>query len=131
VSDLTDVQKQQIGSALGKRKEALIAEIRSELQRAGHEHFADLAGEVADPGDASVADMLIDEGIAIVSRQVQELADVETAQKRLASPNFGECEECGGEIGFERLMVAPNASRCIECQTQHEKTFAHNVSSKL
>lgn len=131
MSNLTDVQKQQIGEALSKRKEALLAEIRLELQRAGHEHFADLAGEVADPGDASVADMLIDEGIATVRRQVGELADVEAAQKRLAAPSFGECAECGSDIGFERLMVTPNAIRCIDCQSQHEKTFAHNVSPKL
>lgn len=131
MSSLTDVQKQQIADALAKRKEELRAEIRTELQRAGHEHFADLAGEVADPGDSSVADMLVDKGIAIVSRQVKELADVEAAQKRMANPNFGECEECGGEIGFERLMATPNATRCIECQTQYEKIFAHNEVPKL
>lgn len=131
MSNLTDVQKQQIVDALLKRKDELRAEIRTELQRAGHEHFADLAGEVADSGDSSMADMLVDKGIAIVSRLVEELAGMEVAEKRLASPEFGECEECGSDIGFERLMAAPYATRCIACQAQHEKTFAHNGAPKL
>lgn len=131
MSNLTDIQKQQITDALLKRKAELSAEIRNEMQRAGHEHFTDLTGEVADPGDSSVADMLVDKGIATVSRQVEELAELEAAQQRMASPEFGECTECGSDIGFERLMAAPNAVRCIACQEQHEKTFAHSGAPKL
>ncbi len=128
---LSDTQKRQIAEALVRRRDELCSDIRDELQRSGNEHFTDLAGEVSDPGDSSVADMLMDKGITIISRQVDELAQVEAAQHRLASPDFGICQECGVDIGFQRLMIEPQATRCVECQSQHEKTFAHNGAPKL
>jgi len=131
MSALTAEQKQQISQRLETRRAELCEEIRSELERSGHEHFADLAGEVTDAGDASVADMLVDKGVAFVSRQVEELTQVEHALKHLGDEAFGECVECGDEIGFERLMAQPAASRCIVCQGEHEKRFAHEATPKL
>lgn len=131
MSKLSDTQQQQITEALARRRAELCAEIRAELERSGHEHHADLAGEVSDAGDSSVADMLLDRDIAIIRRQVEELAGVETAQQRIGSDTFGECTECGEEIGFQRLLAAPQATRCIDCQSRHEKTFAHSGAPKL
>ncbi|GBG15190.1 RNA polymerase-binding transcription factor DksA [Novimethylophilus kurashikiensis] len=131
MSNLTELQKQQIAQAIQERKQALREDIRDELARSGQERFADLAGEVADAGDASVADLLMDENMTLVSRQVQEFSELETAQQRLDTPEFGECAECGSEIGFQRLLAAPNATRCIDCQSQHEKTFAHSEAPRL
>jgi DnaK suppressor protein len=131
MSELSSTQKQQIADTLASRRAELCGEIRSELERSGHEHFADLAGEVADAGDSSVADMLVDHEIAIISRQVEELAQVELAQQHIGTAEFGECQDCGAEIGFPRLMAAPHATRCIGCQTQHEKMFAHEGMPRL
>ncbi len=131
MSQLTSSQKQQIIDTLAARRKQLCSEIQNELQRSGHEHFADLAGEVADAGDASVADMLVDHEIAIVRRQVEELTLVETAQKRVNAEDFGECEECGAEIGLNRLLAVPHATRCITCQGQHEKMYAHESTPRM
>ncbi len=128
---LTDAQKQQVTSALAARRAQLTEEIRAELERSGHQHFADLAGEVTDAGDASVADMLVDQDIAIVRRQVEELTQIEAAQKRVADADYGECEACGTAIGLPRLLAVPHATRCIGCQSQHEKMYAHENTPKL
>lgn len=128
---LSSEQKQQIQTALAARRDQLSQEIRSELMRSGHEHFADLAGEVPDVGEASVADMLVDQEFAIVSRQMDELSQVVAAQKRLSEALYGECDECGAEIGLQRLLAVPHATRCIACQGQHEKMFAHESTPKL
>ena len=124
-------QKQQIVDALNARQAELAAEIRGELERSGHEHFADLAGEVADAGDASVADMLIDHDIAVIRRQVEELTQVEAAKARVDAEDFGDCEECGADIGVPRLLAVPHATRCIGCQGQHEKMYAHESTPKM
>ena len=70
MSKLSKDQRQEIKAKLAQRKSELVAEIREELKRSGHEHFADLAGEVTDAADSSVADMLVDRDIAIISAQV-------------------------------------------------------------
>jgi DnaK suppressor protein len=131
VPELTPEQKQHIASTLAQRRSQLIDEIRGELARAGHQHFADLAGEVTDAGDASVADLLVDQDIALVGRQVKELTQIETAQKRLNGAEYGACEACGAEIGVPRLLAVPFATRCIGCQEQHDKMFSHESTPKL
>jgi len=131
MNELTAEQGQQIGAKLSARRAELLEEIRGELERSGHEHFQDLAGEVADVGDASVADMLMDLDIAMVKRQVEELLQVEQAQKRFVTATLNTCEQCGEEIGFARLMASPIATRCIGCQEQHERFYGHEETPKL
>jgi RNA polymerase-binding protein DksA len=131
MADLTDEQLAQIKAVLHRRYLELREEIRSELERSGNEHYADLAGSVADPGDESVADMLVDVDAALVHRQVREIREVEETLKRLAEQDFGDCIECGGEIGFERLLAYPTARRCVRCQSLHEKTYSHEPNPTL
>lgn len=128
---LSTEQMRQVRAALALRRKELIEEIRSELERSGSQHFSDLAGEVADVGDSSVADMLVDQDIAMVRRQVEELTAIEASQHRASSEDFGACEECGAEIGIKRLLAVPHATRCIACQGQHEKMFAHEATPKF
>ncbi|SDA14361.1 transcriptional regulator, TraR/DksA family [Nitrosospira sp. Nsp18] len=131
MAKLTDDQLAQLKAALQQRYLELREEIRAELEHSGNQHYADLAGSVADPGDASVADMLVDLNANLVDRQVNEIREVEATLKRLAELNFGDCIECGGEIGFERLMAYPTAQRCVRCQELREKTYSHENKPTL
>ena len=131
MAGLTDEELAQLKARLQQRYLELREEVRGELERSGDQHYVDLAGSVADPGDDSVADMLLDLNAAIVDRQVREMREVEATLKRLAELNFGDCIECGGEIGFARLMAYPTAQRCIRCQELHEKTYSHENSPTL
>jgi DnaK suppressor protein len=131
MSELTKDQKRQLQEQLASRHRELRAEIHGELERSGFQHFRDMAGEVSDLGDASVADMLVDFDIGMVKRQIEELTLVEQAQKRLNAQNSNVCQECGNEIDFARLMANPVATRCIACQEQHEKFYQHEDMPKL
>ena len=131
MAKLTDDQLAQLKAALQQRYLELREEIRSELENSGNQHYADLAGSVADPGDASVADMLVDLNANLVDRQVNELREVEATLKRIAELDFGDCIKCGGEVGFERLMAYPTAQRCVRCQELHEKTYSHENNPTL
>ena len=59
MAKLSDEQLAQLKAMLQNRYLELREEVRDELERSGNEHYADLAGSVADPGDESVADMLV------------------------------------------------------------------------
>jgi len=37
------------------------------------------------------------------------------------SGDYGICEDCGEEIGIERLKVHPISARCVDCREQLEK----------
>lgn len=131
MAQFTEEQLAQLKTRLQQRYLELREEVRGELERSGDQRYIDLAGDVADPGDESVADMLVDVDAALVDRQVTEMREVEAALKRLADLDFGDCIECGGEIGFERLMAYPTARRCVRCQALHEKTYAHENKPTL
>jgi DnaK suppressor protein len=131
MAQFTDEELAQLKARLQQRYLELREEVRGELERSGDERYVDIAGSVADPGDDSVADMLLDLNAAIVDRQVREMREVEATLKRLAELDFGDCIECGGEIGFDRLMAYPTAQRCIRCQELHEKTYSHENSPTL
>jgi DnaK suppressor protein len=43
------------------------------------------------------------------------------ARDRHAKGAYGVCEDCGREIGDERLAALPDATRCVSCQAGWEK----------
>jgi DnaK suppressor protein len=123
-SALSDRQRLDLGRKLQARRVALREEIRRELLRTENETYGELAGRVHDEGDASVADLLADINIAIISNQVRELRGIEEALQRMHSGAYGTCKDCIGPIEPERLAAHPSATRCYTCQTRHEKTHA-------
>lgn len=62
----------------------------------------------------TAAKLAEDEREAALERHRQEMRSVQ------ASPD-GSCLECGLPIPSGRLAVWPNAARCVECQTDHER----------
>ena len=123
---LTKQQLAHLGCVLAERQQMLVGEVRAMLEQSGNETYLELAGSVTDAGDESVADVLADLGAAQIHRHVQELRDVEAAQVRLRASEYGVCVDCGGEILYLRLSAYPTAQRCIQCQRQREKSYAHD-----
>ena len=113
------------------RRTALQAEAHADADKARGESYAELAGDVADEGDASVADLLTDIDNAELSRDLSELRALEAALERFADGSYGSCIDCGQDIGLERLKAEQSALRCIDCQRMHEKTFAQPDRPRL
>lgn len=105
---------------LRERWDQLREETRETLLRAQSEGYADIAGRVSDLEDQSLADLLVDLNLAEVTRDVEEIRDVERALRRLALGTYGTCVSCGQPIERERLEVNPTANRCAACQRAYE-----------
>jgi RNA polymerase-binding transcription factor len=121
---------------LARRLESLNDEVREKIRGtlsplAAEQKHIDLSGMVYDPGDESVARLL--EGLDHVQleRSLRELREVEAARTRRANGDINRCVECGGEIGYERLRAFPVATRCIRCQTLHERRYRSEATPKL
>jgi RNA polymerase-binding transcription factor DksA len=128
---LTPEQLGKLRAMIDERREALESEIHRDAARSRDEPYRLLAGEVSDTGDAASADLISDVDNAELSRDLQELRALETAQERIDSGSYGSCLDCGGEIEFERLLAQPTALRCFDCERVHERTYAHTSRSKL
>ena len=128
---LTPRQIEELKGLIARRRDALVAELQRDAGRARDESFGELAGTTPDIGDESVAALLADLDQSELSRDLEELRGLEAARKRLADGGYGVCIDCGADIEFNRLKAAPGASRCIGCQTHHEKTFAGGAGRSL
>jgi RNA polymerase-binding protein DksA len=111
-----------------ERQRLLVGEVNDQRSQAADD---DAIGGVGDAGDESVARMATDLHLQEAGRDLEELRDIEAALQRIADGSYGDCEQCGTEIGYPRLEVQPTATRCIQCQAQFEKTHAHKNTPTL
>ena len=124
-------QKQRLEHKLRSRQATLRAEIRAALLASSEERHRELAGMVHDAADDSVADLLMDVNLKGLDRDTQELNAVNAALARLAQGTYGVCVDCGGDIGYQRLEVQLGATRCIDCETRHERQYSHERGPTL
>ena len=99
-------------------------EIRLELLRSDDQHFIDLAGQVHDLEDESVADLLVDLNLAIIDMHIQEIRDIDASLIRIALGSYGVCIDCEIDIAVERLHAYLTAKRCTPCQSVYERNHA-------
>lgn len=108
-----------------------LALLRAELVAEAQELRADLtdsetdiAGLISDSGDGS-GDDIVDIGSKtfereqdmFVAAQVEEsLRQIARAIARIDDGTYGVCEECGQQIGRERLEAFPRATLCMGCK---------------
>lgn len=114
-----------------RRRAALRAEVERGLDRVRNDGIDQIVGAVPDPGDESVQNLIQDLDQADTTRDLSELRTLDAARARIDEGSYGTCAECGQDIGFERLRANPGALRCIQCQTQFEKTHAGQTRTSL
>jgi len=123
MANFTEDQLRQLKAALHKRYLELQEEVRCELGHSSEEQGIDLTEYLNTIPD--------DIDTALVDRQIIEMRELEMSEKYLMDLEFGDCIDCGNEIGFDRLIVYPSAQRCIQCQSQFEKAFPQEATPSL
>jgi RNA polymerase-binding protein DksA len=128
---LTRSQTEELKAELEHRRSALLDEFRQDLHRMRQDGLDHVVGAVPDPGDEAVQSLIQDLDQAEASRDLWELRILEAARERIAEGSYGVCTSCGQDIAYERLRANPAAERCIQCQTQFEKTHASQGRTSL
>ncbi len=116
---LTAGQRALLEAALVQRQHELdrrLAEHHDGLSRVAH------AREVLlqDGDDAPQRENARATDLAVTDMETQELGAVSQALKRVHSPDYGVCVDCGEDIPFDRLKVEAWALRCVGCESAHE-----------
>jgi DnaK suppressor protein len=73
------------------------------------------------PADKATVRLLNDLALEAAGHQAAQMQILRRALAKFDEGSYGECEVCGGEIGFSRLQARPEARLCITCQTRAEK----------
>jgi RNA polymerase-binding transcription factor DksA len=113
------------------QREALLRAAHDELVRWGEHPLGEIAGEVPDAGDDSVAALLTDIDHTAMQRHVGTIRDIDTALARIRDREYAVCADCGDDIALARLSAFPTATRCVRCQERRERTFAHPQAHSL
>jgi DnaK suppressor protein len=101
----------------------LLEERRHELL-AGASRTVDGMGEnreqFPDPTDRASLEGNRNLLLRIRDRERKLISKIDEAMARIDDGSYGKCEECGGEIGIERLKARPVTTLCIECKSLQE-----------
>ena len=125
-------QRVEIERLMRERRAKVAAELQKDVEKVRGEQYCELAGSPAtDTAECATADLLSDLDNAELSRDLIELRELDAALARLAEHDYGACFDCGADIGYARLSAQPTATRCLDCQRVHEKTYMHPSESKL
>lgn len=117
---LTPAQRQPLRAALLARRAALADQRSAHLD--GHsraEHARELL--LQDGDDATQRDAEREVDFARTDRDAVVLAEIDQALARLDAGRYGLCADCGEAIALARLQSAPQALRCIACESAHER----------
>ena len=88
------------------------------------------SGDAADIANIEINQSKIQK---IGKRETYLLKKIELALSKIDDGTFGECENCGEQIGVPRLMARPVAQLCIDCKTEqenHEKRFSNKEEAE-
>jgi RNA polymerase-binding transcription factor DksA len=118
---LTKVQIAELKRRLEERAAQLRHEIDEYRDGGSGKHEAAAVAAERDHADVAFATAAATVDRVQLARDVEELRDVEAAQARIRTSSYGECIDCGEDVGYERLKVWPTAKRCHDCQHDHEQ----------
>jgi DnaK suppressor protein len=80
-------------------------------------------GDLIDELDQAQREISASSYYPIIERKIKELKKIDLLIKRMSKEEkFGLCEECGKQIPKKRLLVVPEATLCVSCQRELEKT---------
>jgi len=116
----TTPEKEQYQKLLLHRSAALTATLRDALRAGERGDAAGRGGEVHDWKDDAFAELLKNTQNTELAHLQAELAAVRAALRRIEDGTYGECSDCGRDIGRARLQVQPSAPRCLSCQQKAE-----------
>ncbi len=132
MSHLDPQAKQAIRDALQQQRDFLVERLRAGLSEREQNQFSAVLGRsTGDSSDEALATSLGDLSAARQALEMRQFHALDDAARRLDNPDFGLCEDCGGEIPLARLIANPGAVRCIACQASHERTHAGMAHGSL
>jgi DnaK suppressor protein len=106
-----------------RQREALLQQLE---QLRGGSNRVDAASEILQQQGDPHAQVFSERELELIldDRETSEIRAIDAALERIEAGTYGECVDCGVQIPDQRLLVAPEAARCVGCQGKFEQS--HN-----
>src|SRR2546429_3470599 len=111
----------ELRKMLEDRRRQIQAEVQGKMRGVREEGtWGGKLNEVLDAVESAEADIQEDLEFALVQMKSETLNKINDALGRLDQGTYGNCFECGDEIGEKRLRALPFAVRCKDCEEARE-----------
>jgi RNA polymerase-binding transcription factor DksA len=128
---LTQEQKAALKEQLTARRADLFEEIRTKMAESRAHTGTGQVDQWSEAGEAALATLIASTDFEMARRDIEEVREVNVALARIDERDFGECEDCGSSIGYERLHAYPSAIRCVHCQGAFEQRRGRGRGASL
>jgi DnaK suppressor protein len=100
---------------LDERRQELMTEASRTVDGMGEnrEQFPDPTDRASLEGNRNLT-------LRIRDRERKLITKIDEALGRIEDGSYGKCEECGQDIGMERLRARPVTTLCIDCKSLQE-----------
>jgi DnaK suppressor protein len=99
-------ERKQLVHQLDELGAAESGDLRSDIDFGGS--FADAASVTAERTEV----------LGLVESLKSQLDDVDTALAHIAAGTYGSCDNCGNDIGADRLEFRPASVLCVNCKSK-------------
>jgi DnaK suppressor protein len=113
---LTPEQLQTIKAILEEQLASILDQSRDAVN-----NLVEVREQDADPLDLAITESNREWTLRLADRERQLITKIRRSLERMHDGEYGTCESCGNEIGFNRLMARPVANLCIDCKTEAEQ----------
>jgi RNA polymerase-binding transcription factor len=111
----------ELRQMLDERRREIHAQVQGKMRGVREEGaWGGKLNEVLDTVESAEADIQEDLEFALVQMKSETLNKISDALVRLEQGTYGNCFECGDEIGEKRLRALPFAVRCKDCEEARE-----------
>lgn len=104
--------------------EKLLKETLQDLSQRGSETIDEMTDnrEVhADPADRATMETDRATMLRLRDRERKLIPKIQEALARILNCTYGQCDDCGEDIGIERLKARPVTTLCIKCKSLREE----------
>lgn len=115
--DLTDADLTHFKDVLESKRVALVKSAQESLEQ---DMTLD-TNEMPDEVDLASTEYIQSFALRLRGRDRKFLDKIEIALQKITDGEFGECEECGENIGRKRLEARPETTLCIRCKEDQER----------
>jgi DnaK suppressor protein len=117
---LNPEQHEQLKHLLRTRIASMLQQLDAHQEgRTRAEHARDVLLQDGDDAPQRDADREVD--MALTELDTAELAALQQALQRLQAGTYGRCHDCGADIPHARLLLEPQALRCVTCEAARER----------
>ena len=86
--------------------------------------------ELSDPVDEASINIQTSQALRFRNRENFYLKKINKTLAKIIDTSYGLCQDCDGEITFERLRARPTAELCISCKEEAELSEQNNFHKK-